>query len=441
MNESTIVCVIVLFDANALTARPFHNAWWKVLALASADWNVQILIPRVSFEEMVANAERDTDKLIRDLAMIANKAEGIPGFQAAQAGLRARRRAMRTKLTRDAEAVGAVLIDPVSHHPMEIVTRQTQRIKPCKESGDGYRDTLNWLTVLDIADSNPDQEVAWVSRDKDFAASEFAFHQELMDEADAAGVADRLSLWPSIDALVQNLLDQRDLDTDADAAHFALVVQAIQRYVSKEAPRMLIKNGNFSNDDIVMHPVPAEVAVEQPRANGTDWIFAVPVHAVIADGQKTHGSAAAGGIVTIDDYGKPLAGQITEVSWVPWTGNPSRVELSVLAQILEHWYEKLGPDQVAQLVWRFEKDDFRSSELLTLMSINERLQEVIFPGNLIEQFAEALIPADPNARARQEMHPADTPQMQKFLREQVQLIKFPASLHAQMRCFLAGLYL
>ncbi|MFI0410697.1 PIN domain-containing protein [Actinomadura sp. 3N508] len=391
--------MIVLFDANALTATPFHNAWWKVLALASDDWNVQILIPRVSFEEMVAKAERDADKLIKDLAAIANKAGNTSGFQLARADLQERRDAIRANLTEAAAAAGAVLVDPVNVPPMEIVRRQTQRIKPCKESnGDGYRDTLNWLTVLDIATGNPDQEVVWVSQDKDFAASERALHRELIAEAEVAGVADRLTLWPSIGALVQSLLEQRELDSDADAAHLALMIQAIQRYIAGEIPGMLTENGDFTDEDILVIPEADDIEVEQPPTDGHKWGFSVKVYVITAsDGDTATGYAHTSGTVTTDIYGKPLAGQITEVEW----------RLRFMASV--------GP-----------------SELSAIIHLRDQVREAMFPDSLRDQIREAMFPAALRDQVREAMFPPG-------LRDQVREATFPPGLRAEMQRIAADL--
>lgn len=44
-------------------------------------------------------------------------------------------------------------VPEISHE--ELVTRATQRTKPCNIKGDGYRDTLNWLTVLGTRSEEP----------------------------------------------------------------------------------------------------------------------------------------------------------------------------------------------------------------------------------------------------------------------------------------------
>lgn len=308
-----------MFDANALTATPFRSAWWKILALASDEWDVKVLIPKVSFEEMVGHAERAEDKLINELRLIARKVGNTPVFQQAVAELQKRRDAVRPYLIEGAEIVGVEFVDPVTVPPLEIVQRQIRRAKPCKEtSGDGYRDTLNWLTVLDVATKNPGKEVAWVSTDKDFAATERAFHQELLSEAEAAGVVDRLSLWPSLGDLIRGLLEKNELGQDAEAAHLALTVHAVQRYAAKRAPQLLIDDGHFSDNDILVIPKPFDVDVEQRSEDNHHWPFTVQVYAIAeTEGVAAAGYAAVTGTVTTDSFGKPIDGQIAEVDWIP----------------------------------------------------------------------------------------------------------------------------
>ncbi|MEV0584585.1 PIN domain-containing protein [Nonomuraea sp. NPDC050310] len=314
-----------MFDANALTATSFHNVWWKILALGNKAWDVQILIPKVSFEEMVGHAERAEDKLIEDLKSIARKAGNTSGFQQAIDDLRARRQVVRANRMEGLQAIGATLVDPVPVDHLQIVRRQVQRVRPCKEAtGDGYRDTLNWLTVLDYAANHPDQEVAWISADRDFAASERTFHAELLSEAQAAGVADRLSLWPTLNALVMDLLHKSELGSDAEAAHLALMVQSIQLHVAEEAISMVLDYEHFSPIDVLVAPKPSEVAVEQPSSDSREWPFTVNLAgATRINGVLTDGDVLVSGVVKTDVYSKIIESRIDATEWTLLPRTPS----------------------------------------------------------------------------------------------------------------------
>jgi hypothetical protein len=54
-----------------------------------------------------------------------------------------------------------------------LVERTTGRVPPCKKDGTGYRDTLNWLSLLEVAkDAQGGDTLLWVSGDGDFASPE-----------------------------------------------------------------------------------------------------------------------------------------------------------------------------------------------------------------------------------------------------------------------------
>lgn len=77
----------------------------------------------------------------------------------------------------------------------ETVRRAVNRLPPCDSKGDGYRDTLNWLTLLRLVEQNGDQDVIWVSNDTDFfeATDPLRLHQNLIEDLAALGATDRVS--------------------------------------------------------------------------------------------------------------------------------------------------------------------------------------------------------------------------------------------------------
>lgn len=81
---------------------------------------------------------------------------------------------------------------------LALVERAVSRRKPCDEKGDGYRDALNWLTVLAFANQLSDQEVYWISSNiKDFANSDQSdFHPDLKADLEGIGATDRVC-WRS----------------------------------------------------------------------------------------------------------------------------------------------------------------------------------------------------------------------------------------------------
>jgi len=84
----------------------------------------------------------------------------------------------------------------------ELVRRATQRIKPCSENGEEFRDALLWLTVLDIARAEESFEVILISNDnRAFAEKNSGLHSGLQRELDQEKLVVRY--YDSIQAFIK----------------------------------------------------------------------------------------------------------------------------------------------------------------------------------------------------------------------------------------------
>ena len=86
------------------------------------------------------------------------------------------------------EAQANVLPYPETAHA-SIVRRAISRQRPFDEKGSGYRDTLIWLSVLEIAGAT-DMNVVLVSGDSDFKDDADNLHPDLINELSVHGYAD-----------------------------------------------------------------------------------------------------------------------------------------------------------------------------------------------------------------------------------------------------------
>ncbi|MCJ0904381.1 PIN domain-containing protein [Rhodococcus sp. ARC_M6] len=93
----------------------------------------------------------------------------------------------------DLRQIGVEVVDPVEVSHIEIAERAISMRRPYvdKKKRDGYPATLNWLTVLDLADRNPGVEVLWVSDDaRAFGDSgDASWHEDLVCELESRGLA------------------------------------------------------------------------------------------------------------------------------------------------------------------------------------------------------------------------------------------------------------
>lgn len=82
----------------------------------------------------------------------------------------------------------------------EVFRRAAARRRPCDAKGDGYRDTLNWLTVVELARKHAASDVIWATANTaDFGNGlGSGLHQDLLEDLRTAaqGIA---GAWPSDD--------------------------------------------------------------------------------------------------------------------------------------------------------------------------------------------------------------------------------------------------
>lgn len=90
------------------------------------------------------------------------------------------------------------LIPNIKHE--EIVNRAIKKEKPFSESGRGYRDTLIWINILELATSSG-EKIAFISENiNDFAdkKNEKSFHSDLIKELSDKQLQDKVLYYPSI---------------------------------------------------------------------------------------------------------------------------------------------------------------------------------------------------------------------------------------------------
>lgn len=95
----------------------------------------------------------------------------------------------------------------------EIVKRATKRIKPCSESGQQFRDTLLWLTLIDIAKDCDNNQLVFISNNtKDFGDnSKTKLHPRLLDDTSKAGV--NIYFFPTIQDFIKEHASKIDYIT------------------------------------------------------------------------------------------------------------------------------------------------------------------------------------------------------------------------------------
>jgi len=207
--------MILVLDATVFTSdTTFSSPRWGDLQNWQALWGLRIVAPFAVRAEAVANARRK----FQDGIAAANKgirmatALGLSPTKEVPDELSSRRDGYEALFDSKLGEYGIDVLpaDYVDGHA-EAVRRATERVKPCKPTtGDGYRDVLNWLSVVRLVRDNPDETVVWVSNNHsdfgDRVKPVPGLHEELLSDLDKAGGVDRtkyfLQLREALDFVV-----------------------------------------------------------------------------------------------------------------------------------------------------------------------------------------------------------------------------------------------
>jgi hypothetical protein len=240
--------MIVALDTTEIVKDP-HCAGtaWRALVNAREAWDVRVVIPLVSYMEAVAGFGRRLDdarvgldrwaeKHLPPLGLndVADAAADALGDAAATYG----DRLTRTLTEAGAEVVG---IPEIPH--ATLVERAAARRKPCNSKGDGYRDTLNWFTVLGLAEEHPDTTIFWISENSsDFGNPDTpGFNDDLAVELEARSLSGRVHLLSNLADLVLKLATEHAADVGED-------VRTIYKHVQRESMSKYIVETILANN-------------------------------------------------------------------------------------------------------------------------------------------------------------------------------------------------
>ncbi|MFJ9664005.1 PIN domain-containing protein [Streptomyces sp. NPDC101219] len=204
--------MIVILDTTVFSSDfTCSGTAWRVLAHASKAWGLQIRVPEVVVAEAVGGYEREIGHASLALDRVATKYSGRLGlgqpFEDLLGTLQERRRDYQERLTQLIEDLGGTVLAPPDVPHMELARRAASRRKPCDQKGDGYRDTLNWLLILEIAQSSPEETIFWVTDNStDFANEEKDnLHEDLLEDLEGVGAASRVRWFSDLSSLLLSL--------------------------------------------------------------------------------------------------------------------------------------------------------------------------------------------------------------------------------------------
>ncbi|MES9516545.1 PIN domain-containing protein [Rhodococcus erythropolis] len=240
--------MIIILDTTVVLSDPqLRAAWWNTLKETAKRNTARIVVPEVVVIEAVANQRRTLAGLSRKLIEAAQREKrfGVDSIcDAIGAAIDAKTTAFERELRGHLSSVGATFVPPAAIDHLELVARAVTFRKPWDgdERKDGYRDTLNWLTVIDIAESNAGHEVWWVSQNsKDFGANDdddnpTKWHHDIHEELQSKGLIDRVNWAHDIASLLSAIAERTAPVAAGDKQEFVEKIseKELFGYVSSE---------------------------------------------------------------------------------------------------------------------------------------------------------------------------------------------------------------
>ena len=194
----------VVLDANIVISEGFgDSAHFRVLLSTASAIGHGIFIPALAIEEVVANFEKMLDGKAREvekgLDTLSRHLDKPLASPLTDLDLGEEASLLRQRMVSASNY--QVLDYPAITHE-ELVGRAVKRRKPFDERGSGYRDTLIWESVVQLADKVSDQ-VALVTSDKDFCDKEGNLHPDLTDELAGRGqCGEKIVLFRSLSEFI-----------------------------------------------------------------------------------------------------------------------------------------------------------------------------------------------------------------------------------------------
>jgi len=234
--------MIVFLDANAIMQDPTcSGVVWQVLAHAPVSWELRLVTSEVVVAEAVAGYERHVVEADGELNKLASKLGRLGlgrGVSSLRDALQQKVGTYQEDLMHSLKAVGAEVLPVPAVSHMQVVERSVAR-RPCDKNGDGYRDTLVWLTVLELAADNIDEQLVLVTNDQDFMdVHSVGLHPDLVE--DLANVAEprQVHLAKSLADIMMYLVERSSDEAYLMALKAELKEETVRRYVASLASNL-----------------------------------------------------------------------------------------------------------------------------------------------------------------------------------------------------------
>ncbi|MDI9974969.1 PIN domain-containing protein [Rhodococcus sp. IEGM 1307] len=213
--------MLIVLDTSAVT----RDARFETFVRDALDHGGRVLVPRLVLVEVAHRYQRESVAMIDALTVQARMYDRLglrEDLSVFVDAARAKADGYVDSLARQLEAMGCDVIEPAHVSHLDIAGRELQRRRPyVDKKRHGYTATVNWLTVLDIADRRPSEDVVWVSANsRAFGSGEpSTWHDEIWAELQDRGLENRVRWVVDLDDV-----DLRDTDVPCRERVFEPVV-------------------------------------------------------------------------------------------------------------------------------------------------------------------------------------------------------------------------
>jgi hypothetical protein len=249
--------MLIVLDTSAVT----RDARFETFVRDALDRGSRVLIPRLVLVEVAHRYQRESVAMIDALTVQARMYDRLglrDDLSVFVDAARAKADGYVDSLARQLEAMGCDVIEPAHASHLEVAGRELQRRRPyVGKKRHGYLATVNWLTVLDIADRRPSEDVVWVSANsRAFGSGEpSAWHDEIWAELQERGLGHRVR-W---------VVDLDDVELGESAVpRLDRTVRSVAPRPVRAMPAPLPPRAPVAAPDRVEPPLPPRAPVAAP---------------------------------------------------------------------------------------------------------------------------------------------------------------------------------
>lgn len=182
--------MVVILDTNTIIQHPMmDNELYEVLGNYLSKTDSYLLMPEIVYQELPVIYKRRLNETLNKInsaesnliALISKK-----DYKKTELDIEQETENFLKRVDKYCERFKKEYSAPIKDFMFkEALHRAVYTIRPCSEGREEFRDTLLWLTVIDVAQKQDERNVVFISNNtKDFCDAYGNLHEELLKDAD-----------------------------------------------------------------------------------------------------------------------------------------------------------------------------------------------------------------------------------------------------------------